>query len=66
MLSPFIRAACANPTTVVGTIFCPLWGLHASALNDTNQNHNNRNDQEGMNESAHGIRADKTQNPEDN
>jgi hypothetical protein len=40
--------------------------LHPSTLNDTNQNHHDREDQEDMNESAHGIRADKTQKPEDN
>ena len=39
--------------------------LYASTLNDTNQNDHNRDDQEGMNESAHGVRSDKTQNPED-
>jgi hypothetical protein len=40
--------------------------LQASALNDTNQNHDNRDDQEDMNESAHGVRTDKTNKPEDN
>jgi hypothetical protein len=39
--------------------------LGASALNDTNQNDHDRDDQEGMNESAHGVRGNKTQNPED-
>ena len=39
--------------------------LYASTLNDTNQNDHNRDDQEGMNESAHGGRGDKTQKPED-
>jgi hypothetical protein len=39
--------------------------LCASTLNDTHQNDHNRDDQEGMNESAHGIRGNKTQNPED-
>jgi hypothetical protein len=39
--------------------------LCASTLNDTNQNDHDRDDQEGMNESAHGVRGDKTQNPED-
>jgi hypothetical protein len=39
--------------------------LCASTLNDTNQNDHDRDDQERMNESAHGVRGDKTQNPED-
>ena len=39
--------------------------LCASTLNDTNQNDHDRDDQEGMNESAHGVRGDKTQKPED-
>ena len=38
----------------------------ASALNDTKQNHHKRDDQEEMNESAYGVRSDKTQKPEDN
>jgi hypothetical protein len=40
--------------------------LQASASNDTNQYHHDRDNQEDMNESAHGVRADKTQQPEDN
>ena len=39
--------------------------LCASTLNDTNQNDHDRDDQEGMNESAHGVRGHKTKNPED-
>jgi len=35
-------------------------------LNDTNDDHHNREDQEEMNESTHGGRGDKTQKPEDN
>ena len=38
--------------------------LCASTLNDTHQNDHNRDDQEGRNESAHGIRGNKTQNSE--
>jgi hypothetical protein len=34
-------------------------------LNEANQNHYDRDDQEDMNESAHGVRRDQTQNPED-
>ena len=40
--------------------------LHPPPLNDTNDDHNNREDQEEMNESTHGSRCDKTQKPEDN
>jgi hypothetical protein len=40
--------------------------LFASTSNDTNKNHHDRDDQEGMNESAHGVRGDNTQKPEDN
>jgi hypothetical protein len=40
--------------------------LQAPTLNDTNQNHHDRDDQEDMNESAHGVRTDKTNKPEDN
>jgi hypothetical protein len=40
--------------------------LYASTLNDTNQNYHDRDDQENMNETAHGIRGDKTEKPEDN
>jgi hypothetical protein len=49
---------------VPGTFLSP-GALYASTLNDTNQNDHNRDDQEGMNESAHGVRGNKTQNPED-
>jgi len=48
----------------LGTFLFP-GALCASTLNDTNQNDHNRDDQESMNESAHGVRGDKTQNPED-
>ena len=47
-------------------IFSLPQALDASTLNDTNQNHHDCDDQEGMNEAAHGVRADKPQNPEDN
>jgi len=40
--------------------------LQSSTLNEANQNHHHRDDQENVNESAHGVRRDKTQNPEDN
>jgi hypothetical protein len=40
--------------------------LFTSTSNDTNKNHYDRDDQEGMNESAHGVRGDNTQKPEDN
>ena len=40
--------------------------LFASTSNETNKNHHDRDDQEGMNESAHGVRGDNTQKPEDN
>ena len=40
--------------------------LFASPSNDTNKNHHDCDDQEGMNESAHGVRGDNTQKPEDN
>ena len=40
--------------------------LYASTLNDTNQNDHNRDDQENMNESTHGVRGHKTEKPEDN
>jgi hypothetical protein len=49
---------------VPGTFLFP-GSLCASTLNHTHQNDHNRDDQEGMNESAHGIRGNKTQNPED-
>jgi len=47
-------------------IFSFQWSLFASTSNDTNKNHHDRDDQEGMNESAHGVRGDNTQKPEDN
>jgi hypothetical protein len=49
---------------VPGTFLSP-GALYASTLNDTNQNDHNRDDQESMNESAHGVRGNKTQNPEE-
>lgn len=49
---------------VLVTCFSP-GSLCASTFNDTNQNDHDRDDQEGMNESAHGVRGNKTQNPED-
>jgi len=49
---------------VLVTVLSP-GALCASTLNDTHQNDHNRDDQERMNESAHGIRGNKTQNPED-
>ena len=49
---------------VLVTVLSP-GALCASTLNDTHQNDHNRDDQEGMNESAHGVRGNKTQNPED-
>ena len=49
---------------VPGTFLFP-GSLSASTLNDTHQNDHNRDDQESVNESAHGVRSNKTQNPED-
>ena len=49
---------------VLVTFLFPV-ALCASTLNDTNQNDHDRDDQEGMNESAHGVRGNQTQNPED-
>jgi hypothetical protein len=40
--------------------------LQASTLNETNHYHHNRNDQENVNESAHGVRGDQAKHPEDN
>ena len=39
--------------------------LLTAALNDLNQNHYHRDDQEDVNDSAHRIRGDETQKPED-
>ena len=39
--------------------------LQTSTLNDTNQDHHDRENQEDVNEPAHGVRSDKTQEPED-
>jgi hypothetical protein len=41
----------------------PSAPLQASALNDPNQNHNDRDDQEDVNEPAHRVRGDKPQKP---
>jgi hypothetical protein len=51
---------------MVPDIFSFPESLYASTSNDTNENHYDRDDQEGMNESAHGVRGDNTQKPEDN
>jgi len=40
--------------------------LVASTSNDTNKNHHDCDDQEGMNESSHRVWGDNTQKPEDN
>jgi hypothetical protein len=37
--------------------------LRAPALNDANQDDDDGDDQEDMNESAHGVRGDESQNP---
>jgi hypothetical protein len=58
------KTLATNREMVLVTFLLP-GALCASTLNDTNQNDHNRDDQEGMNESAHGGRGDKTQNPED-
>jgi len=44
----------------------PAGSLTASTLNELNHNHDDRDHQEDMNESAHGVRGDKTQKPKDN
>jgi hypothetical protein len=44
---------------MVRVTFLPPGALCASTLNDTNQNDHDRDDQEGMNESAHGVRGNK-------
>jgi hypothetical protein len=40
--------------------------LQASTLNDAEQYHHDRDDQENVNESAHGVRRNQAQQPEDN
>lgn len=62
VLPPFAAVACSVLWSMVPHWFCVL---HASTLDDTNQNDDDRDDQERMNESAHGVRADKTQHPKD-
>jgi hypothetical protein len=56
----------ATRREMVLVTFLSLGSLYASTLNDTNQNDHNRDDQENMNESAHGVRGDKTEKPQDN
>jgi hypothetical protein len=51
---------------MVPDIFSFPESLYASTSNDTNENHYDRDDQEGMNESAHGVRGYDTQKSEDN
>src|SRR5660398_148655 len=42
------------------------WSLHGpSTLKDIDQHHHDRDDQENVNESAHRVRGDQTQRPED-
>jgi hypothetical protein len=40
--------------------------LRSSTLNDSDQYHHDRDDQENVNESAHGVRGDQAKQPEDN
>jgi hypothetical protein len=42
------------------------WSQNASPSNEPNENHHDSDDQKDVNESAHGVRSDKTQEPEDN
>ena len=45
---------------------CPPWSLHGlSSLNDVNQYHHDRDDQENVKESSHRVRGDQTQSPEE-
>lgn len=56
----------ATRNEMVLVTFLSPGSLYASTLNDTNQNDYDRNDQENMNESPHGVRGNKTEKPEDN
>jgi hypothetical protein len=47
------------PTTVTGSLSAPT-------LNHLNHDHHERDHQEDVNESAHGVGADKTEKPKDN
>jgi TPR repeat protein len=40
--------------------------LKAAALNKSEENYHNRDHQQDMNESTHGVRRDQTKEPEDN
>jgi hypothetical protein len=40
--------------------------LQAPALNDTYQNHNDRNDQQAVYQPAHRVRGDQTEQPQNN
>src|SRR5659263_552033 len=45
---------------------CTPWSLHGpSTLNDIDQYHHDRDDQENVNESTHRVRGDQTYCPED-
>src|SRR5659263_129567 len=45
---------------------CTPWSLHSpSTLNDIDQHHHDRDDQENVNEPAHRVRGDQTYRPED-
>jgi hypothetical protein len=56
----------ATRREIVLVTFLSPGSLYASTLNDTNQIYQDRDVQENMNESAHGVRGDKTEKPQDN